>query len=363
MNTLETLYFPDTTITPTRQFPLLLLFSAVHFIQPVEPDETSAEQSKDTFMDSQFCQGHTPHPLGKDRDRFLYLINDIKNRKDDYAAQLSHITLASMSGTKAKGDSSKQEIMSSLLGRGSSTTSKSSNDEELEALWHARLILKIAEILDREEAEVAEALVQLEDNETDLFAKLKGTDTDEGDEDNIYQELDKIKSKMTKPRTESIQNRMRAWFRLTENADIPRCQIWTTCRQETAEILFENYEKKKDSLPTLLTKLELPDNRMGRNLEQVMEKLLDFREESKELFSNLSDKLSSATAELTNDQAQDFSKISSDWHQLLNLHFPANDFGRTAILFYYFEDQLFNFIGSKTDQNNPDSSILAVYAS
>ncbi|MFN2353747.1 MAG: hypothetical protein ABR512_04380, partial [Desulfopila sp.] len=122
MKTLETLYFPDTAILSPRQEPLFLLFPNINIIQPVDKAPASAARDMDIFMESHFCHDHikfhttfhTPHPLGEDRQRFLYLINDIQNRKDDYAAQLSHITLASMSEEKSKDDETEQQIVSSL---------------------------------------------------------------------------------------------------------------------------------------------------------------------------------------------------------------------------------------------------------
>ncbi len=101
MNSLETLYFPDTAIISTRQAPLALLFSKINLIQPVEDDNPAEENPMDSFMNSPLCRQLPLHPLGEDKERFLFLINDIKNRKDDYAAQLSNVTLASLSEKKS----------------------------------------------------------------------------------------------------------------------------------------------------------------------------------------------------------------------------------------------------------------------
>jgi hypothetical protein len=118
MDTLETLYFPDTVITTDGQSPLFLFFDLVHFLQPVEGDESEQPTAglSDTFMDKGFCQVHTPAPLGTDRDRFLHLVHDIEKRKDDYAAQLSSLTIASMSAPQRNNEASKSAILSELLG-------------------------------------------------------------------------------------------------------------------------------------------------------------------------------------------------------------------------------------------------------
>jgi len=191
MKTLETFYFPDTAILTERQFPLFLLFGKIHILAPVEDHFPSTTKKLDTFMDSRFCQVHTPHPLGEDRQRFLYLINDIQNRKDDYAAQLSNITLASMSDQKGTGDEAKYQIVSSLLGR-HSADKKDRNEQQMDLLWQARLVLKIGEMLDQEEEEVARSLVHLDESEADLFERLKGENAEDDDIAELYSDLDRI---------------------------------------------------------------------------------------------------------------------------------------------------------------------------
>jgi len=120
MNTFDTLYFPDTVLPAHQQFPLAFFFSAIHLLQPVEPGgESDTDQSSATgsypFMETGFCQVHTPSPLGADRDRFLHLLHDIRTKKDNYVEQLSYLSLTSLSAPATRGDQSKQTIISSLL--------------------------------------------------------------------------------------------------------------------------------------------------------------------------------------------------------------------------------------------------------
>ena len=171
MNTLDTLYFPGTVLLSGSQYPLFLLFPQVHILQPVEAGEhdgATAEQP-DIFIKNGFCQAHTPCPLGDSRERFLHLIDDIRDRKDDYAAQLSSLTMAAMSVPRQQGDDTTQGIISSLLGTKAAEDEQAKQETIELALWQARLVLKIAEILDREEEEIAEQLSLLDDREISPF--------------------------------------------------------------------------------------------------------------------------------------------------------------------------------------------------
>jgi len=116
MNSLNSLFFPGTDIYSIRQYPLFLLLQKIHLIRPVENNPVDAgDESTDSFIKSGFCQEHTPCPLGEHRNRFLHLVTDIKNRQDDYAAQLSSLVLASQSAPPLIDEDSEQAIMSSLL--------------------------------------------------------------------------------------------------------------------------------------------------------------------------------------------------------------------------------------------------------
>ena len=137
MNTLDTLNFPGTVFLSGSQYPLFLLFPQVHILQPVEAEENDGATAEhpDIFIKNGFCQVHTPCPLGDSRQRFLHLIADIRNRKDDYAAQLSSLTMAAMSAPRPRGDDTTQGIISSLLGTKTVEDEKEQREAVELALW------------------------------------------------------------------------------------------------------------------------------------------------------------------------------------------------------------------------------------
>lgn len=355
MKTLETLYFPDTAVLSPRQLPLFLLFPTVHIIAPVEDDP----QNQDLLMNNRFCKIHTPHPLADDRQRFLYLINDIQNRKDDYAAQLSHITLASMSQHQDTDELSKHQIVSSLLGK--PLVEKSDGDNNRNAvLWQARLVLKIGEILDREEEELARSLAFLEESETDLFDRLKGEGDDDQDIPELYEDLNSIKAKLDKPRTDSIDKRLRAWFRYVEGAELPRCPLWSTTSQEAADILFEHHEQEHDSSPQQIATLKLPAV-LDPSENNLLTEIDHFHRIAQEQLPPIMSMIFGATGNIADESA--FLDAVEKWQQQLDIAYPQEKYGRVTVSFHLFSAPLPRYSGLKTMETELEGApnILAIF--
>lgn len=358
MNIPETLYFPDTALLSERQTPLFLLFSRVSIIQVVEGDERSEMLPVDSYRDSRFCQVLPLHPLKSDGNRFLNLINDIKNRKDDYAAQLSHITLASMSERKSKDDETEQQIISSLLGKKADSDDAAAAVKE-QMLWQDRLVLKIAEILDREEEEVAQALLFLEDSEADIFSSLKG-DSEEEEDENIYDNMSKLTEKLGSPRLKSIEKRLRAWFRFIIDADLPEYPIWSTTRTEVADVLFENHEKKHNRPPERIGFIDLPTKPWSAGTD-VLEATEHFHSTCDLKLADFFDMVLEASSDIT--ASDRFSEFTEQWKSLLDARFPQRATGRTAVSFYRFLEPVscFSDIQSAASINSP--TLLALFTS
>lgn len=354
MNILETLYFPDTAIFSERQYPLFLLFPKVNLITLIETDETSREDSVDSFMYGSICQVHTPAPLGEDKDRFLYLINDIKNRKDDYAAQLGQLTLASMSRSTPRGEDAKHQIMSKILGH--QPDADNSQPPKNERIWHARLVLKIAEILDTEQEDVAKALIFLEDSEADLFDRLKGgSDADEAD--SLYNDLRKIKAKLGTPSSESMGNRLSAWFRFSGAGIRPACPIWTTTRSDAAAILFENHTRIHNAAPASIVKVPLPSH-IGSNCDKDYNYFNEFSQLSKPVLQQFSSTLLTVGKDTLIDV--DFTGFLSTWNTLIDSQYPKSDFGRIEAEFFLFNQPIPRYSGNKDHEKDDGPMLLAL---
>lgn len=334
MNTLDTLYFPGTDIHSVRQYPIFLLFQKVHLITPVEGDPVEGgKESPDSFIKSGFCQVHTPCPLGKDRNRFLHLVEDIKSRKDDYAAQLSSLTLASMSTTNAQTEDSERNIVRSLF----TPTKRQEQVQEQEAaehLWKARLVLAIGELLDHEEEEIAMQMTMLEEEEKGLFNELQGED-ESLDEDNPFAELSLMKSKMDGIHAGNVKKRFKAWRTLFLAATMAECPIFLTTSPDGGELLLEMYEKKTGQPAPLIAEIPLPAF-VGWNSAEAGLMVRDFSQENVGLLGQLAETLTELTAaEDLEDLATTTEKyrkklisFAETWEMALTHDFPAARFGR-----------------------------------
>lgn len=347
MTTLDTLYFPDTTLRAQQQFSLSLFFSTIHLLHPVETEESKEGDSKSLaegrpFMDRGYCQAHTPSPLGSDRDRFLHLLHDIQNRKDHFVEQLQYLSLASLSTTERQHESSGQAIISSLL-HGSDQKTGDQDEQNRQALWQARLVLKIAEFLDQEEDELAQQLAAIDDREIALFRDLQGEITEAGEGDKIcddpFTEILALRQKMNQPRPGMINKQLRAWSRLYLSETTPKTiPLWTASRPEAADLLVEHYEKECALSPIHLLHLELPGHSTGAE-EEMAEKIPAFIKATQSCQQALADIFQALVQETTPTPplpAQLLSTIESwenDWNTAVNDFFPAHDYGRAGLSF------------------------------
>jgi len=308
-----------------------------------------------------------------DRDRFLHLLHDISNKKDAYVEQLSYLTLASLSDPASRGDNSKQAILSSLL-QGMEQYSAGDEQERL-ALWQARLVLKIAEILDREEEELALQLIAVDDREIALFRRLQGEMKESGDgqgaEEDPFAELLALKQKMNQPRPGMIKNRLRAWSRLYLSGPMPNLRLWTTRRQEAADILLEQVERESGHAPVSLLQIDLPARISLEDMDGVR-KVEQFRAEMQVPLQEMAEALGKlAMTELEDDSAPALllpqaERWKEAWNSRLEASFPAAHYGRTPLTIHLLTGVPFSeLIGERqgTEKLVPPvrHALLAVY--
>ncbi len=367
MNTLETLYFPDTVITTDGRL-LFLFFDRVHILQPVEDHEADrqAQDLSDSFMDQRFCQVHTPAPLGADRSRFLHLVRDIEKRTDDYAAQLSSLAIASLSAPADDKEESRYSLISSLFDTLPDDSAAGKKETERQAgLWQARLVLAIAEILDHADEEVADALTSLNRSQADLFDRLLGKD-DEFDEQNPFTDLSQVPEKVISPRAGLNRHRFKAWLTLFGAAELPAWWLWTTSRPEVADSILEMYETRCGKAAIPLLRLELPAA-AGIKLQDHGDAVEVFREEAAALLAEISEGLGRLVGS-DGVPVPAFLSASttwaSRWRTLLETRFPAQRFGRTPFCLHLLSDLGFaQLAGLPSQANQPaDGTAHAILA-
>ena len=334
------LVFPDTDIFSYHQFPLMLIGCPLYYLQPVERDPDSPQNDHDMFIDHGLCITHIPAPLDTDRERFSRLIRDIKEGKDDYAAQLSALTMAALSEKKEKTSGEERyQIVSTLLG-GTTTAPTKENTEQLD-LWQARLVLAIAEILKKEKEELLEELHLLDSQEMEMFRSLQGET--EADETNPFKELEQIKAGLDDSRPREVKMRFRSWLTLMKNAPLPDVTLWLASSSEAGDELFYLFEKHGDQVPVPILELALPD-RIEAGPTHVVSQVSRFHEESSSLRSKIHADLDSliSNASLSSDSADNLLPSGGDypaqWAELIEEHFPAGSHGKASVLFYLLPD-------------------------
>ncbi|BDD86780.1 hypothetical protein [Desulfofustis limnaeus] len=339
----KTFLFPDTDICRETRYPLLLVGAPLFYLQPVEPDpQRTAPSEPDLFMERGLCQAHTPAPLGADRGRFQRLIEDIRSRRDDYAAQLSALTMASLSAHKSEhiGEAGHQ-IVSSLLQQHRVVEPGDQQTIALE-LWQARLVLCIAELLEKEEEALRNELELLTDQELEMLRSLQGEDGLE--EEGPLAELTALRTRLSVPRTGDFRVRFKAWQRLMRAGALPPVDLWLASSREAADQVFEPFADRHPGVALPLLSLPLP-REIAASPSYLVDQVARFREQADPV-------LAAMCAELERFRTGDYPQQaaiddllpgrnlpSDEWQTLVDRHFPASSHGRSALVFYLLPGQ------------------------
>ncbi len=332
MQSLNSLYFPETVLPHHLRNTLLLLPDSLHFLQPVEGDDST---SADPFMEKEICQAHTPSPLGKDRNRFVGLLQEIQEQKSTNAEQFSQLTLAHLSDEMQRGEQNHRSIMTSLSEEKIVEDKAADDKQQAEELWKTRLVLALAEILDKEEAELAENFSNIDSNELDLFQALKGElDAEtESEDDDPFAELTRIRSKLSQQRPGTIKRRFQAWKSFyASGKSAEDFWLWTTSNEEAGEMLIADYETTSARVSVPLLRLKIPEQMLMRD-KDALESIMHFRKKSTEIRQQITEKLHSIVKQshldLVNPIAllPDAGVLARDWNEQIEYYFPKSKFG------------------------------------
>lgn len=241
--------FPETLPDERLLFPLVQVFGQVVYLQAVEneppPHDTETVAVKQ-------CREHgrlgyfTPAPLGGHRQRFLALVQDMRHRGDTYVSQLSMLTLAGLN--RRDQPETRQAIVGDLLRR-----SDIRSEQDLEqTLWQSRLIVKLGEIYDSEQAGLRQALGEISSRQERLLAALCDDEDNpfvlSADNQDLDQETDGI-----------LHHRLRAWTRLCFHGDNSIPGLLITRHRTAVDLLQEVYEKRWRQPSRLIATLDIPE--------------------------------------------------------------------------------------------------------
>ncbi len=247
MNQMTALVFPDTLPDPELMFPLLQVFDEVVYLQAVE-DEVPATSGPLVERLSHENRLHlvAPIPLGEQRSRFQALMGDLRQRGAEYISQLSMLTVAGMQ-RRDQGEK-RRDIVSRLL----NSAAIGPSDEEERVLWQARLVLKLAEIREIEQAELDAAMAQIVRRQEVLLAELR----EEGDE--VFALTERL-AEGSRQAEAALPHRLKAWSHLCFRGPVHEWHRFMVTGYEAAlEALAESYERLSGQQPIRLAALTLP---------------------------------------------------------------------------------------------------------
>ncbi|CAK8716418.1 MAG: hypothetical protein CDV28_13520 [Candidatus Electronema aureum] len=299
MNTQRLCVFPDTLPKDEILFPLVQFFAEAVYIAPAENDLPSKNELPSVageLLEQGLLRFHCPAPLGADQDRFLCLIKEMRHRPSDYAG-------LSLAGRLSRNEEteSKNTIISAVRHQSSGTAEKSSTDEEQASiLWQARLVLKLGEIVERQEEEIRQSLRRISLRESGLLQALRNDQTTAA-------------ASADRPADSSrIRLRLKAWRNLITLGSQPLpASSFVTADRDAFDILMEESGEESQSVLSL----SLPAVLAGSN---CTEKRLAFR---------------SAAAKLLEDLPASFDQKT--WEALLEQHYPVEEYDRCRLSLYY----------------------------
>ena len=169
-----------------------------------------------------------------------------------------------------RGDQNYRSIRTNLQGGSAIPDSITDEANNAERLWQNRLVLALAEILDKEEAELAENFSNIDSSEMDLFQALKGEiDAEAGtEEEDPFAELTRIRSKLSQQRPGTIKRRLQAWKSFYASGKLAEeFWLWITANEEAGEMLISHYEAVSTRVSVPLLRLNIPEHMLMR--EQI----------------------------------------------------------------------------------------------
>jgi len=317
--------FPDTVPSEHVCIPLVQVFDPLVYCQPVENDQDGQEMST-LCRDLALLDFIAPAPLGVDRERFLRLISDIRTRKDDYAAQLGHLSLASIPTGVRKEKETKSSIVENLLSSHGIKDGKSEKKNML--LWQARLVLKLAEQYDEDQHQLKQEINKITGREKGLFRELRSKS------DTSFSQTGRQLSSSMAGNTQ-VRLRLKAWARIFSlgnyDADMSCCFI--TSSTDALDLLAEENERKTGSRPQKIIDCLLPAS--CSETKSLSDYQRQFREEGRELLEQLASIVDSPSPP-SKEESVLFREDDSQWGILLEKIFPVRDWGRCRLSLYDF---------------------------
>jgi len=357
---------------------LLVFFDVLSYYLVTESD---AANTKDSNIFENFCSGYAPAPLGDDLNRFNRLLREMETSRPE---EFSRLFAAAKAPQLKDQEETSATSLYSALNQGAEIRASIRRKERL---WQARLILKLAEMLDRKDAEVRQGLARISSVEQNVFAAMDGIQ--ESGSDNLEDVNNLAKTKHLAaagfPANEPdagtsrllIPLRLRAWAELYLADDAVQLpSVIVTDSSESGTILLDGYENTWQQVPEKLFALSLPAIHSD-NSEKAWAHYLasrnSFRRAAQENLKYFSQILQAAADSASDDRKlSKLTEILSAWEGKVLEYFPAQNPDLKKLVFYRFPgisctelfQRLFHLAGPVPDNKKKyPTGLLAVLAS
>ncbi|XCN71746.1 MAG: hypothetical protein Q3M24_15710 [Candidatus Electrothrix aestuarii] len=367
--------FPNILPEERIVFPLIPFFEQILFLRPVEDDlpeldsplfHTLAEQAEG----STFLEYTCPAPLAGDRAAFLALLRDIASRPEDYSGHLGNLTAGL--GRVVPQEEREQSIMDTLLQQtGIQIQVKKQNNTPEPAkgqgknatsvqLWQARLLLKLGESVDRNQAEIHRNLDRMLRQQDDLLRELR---KEEGADLSSADVLGDALGMLPDEELSSAQQRLRlkAWSRLfaLSEEQFDRT-VFISRSSDALEALLEQYQQDYGKSAQKVLRLSLPAvfspasslvsaSAASEGQGEVLSQREGFQDAVAPILKTIRGMLSETLGEVTGvaraaDAADTSMSLFSQqededaWNELLERHYPAAEYGRAFLTLYLFPE-------------------------
>lgn len=317
MNRFAAVLFPVTVPDEQTLVPLVQVFQPLVYCQPVEDGQEQVTETsllRDELSVPRLSAVTFPAPLGENRERFLRLLHDLRHRGDDYAAQLSHLSLASM-GTEEKEQETKGSILTNLLGRHG--IHRQGPDKMEMLLWQARLILKLGEFVDEDQRHIRQEMEKITAKELGLLSDLR---REPGyspfSADGLYSPT---------PENNLQRLRMKAWARIFAlgKESSREDKVFVTGSRDAFDRLVEEYERDTKQSPEPVIELVLPA--IFPSSAQLAETMVQFDQAAAELIVRLNNLI---------DGAEPDPELREEWREAVVSFFPAEKHGQRELQLY-----------------------------
>ncbi|MCI5197325.1 MAG: hypothetical protein D3919_14110 [Candidatus Electrothrix sp. AW5] len=352
--------FPNILPQDGMVFPLAQLFSQLLFLRPVEDDLPEADtpllQAFTNQQDENRLLAFTcPAPLAEDRERFLGLLQDIRSRPEDYTGHLSNLSAGP--GSVVPDDESEYSIVNTLLhqtgiqtGSGKHTSEPANRQEKNDSsvlLWQARLLLKLGESVDKQQADIRTNLARMSQQQEALLRELR-KEQREGEGDRVDVDLFNTLPTLASIPVEQQRLRLKAWSRLFFLSKSTFEQtVFISQSSDAIEALLEHYQQATDTAQTVEQILRLPlpalpalsallsapvvEEKEQQQKNDLLAALLaqrdQFQQEASTLLAPIREFLQSPKNAVSPSLT---ATAEQEWIALLDRHYPITDKGDKA---------------------------------